>query len=76
MSKSAITFQLDITLNYYAMFYKYILYKIKVVTNQDLMYNANNILSPPSIKDENVSLTFVFCNYFYLSFLMNYRFGE
>lgn len=55
MSKSAITFQMGISSNYYAMFYKYALYKIRLVSNQDLMYNSKNILPAPSLQDEDVS---------------------
>lgn len=54
MSRFAITFQLDITSNY-AIFYKYVLYKIRLVTKQDLMPNANSILPAPSLEDEHVS---------------------
>lgn len=52
MSKSAITFKLDVTTNY-AIFYKYILYKVKLITNQDFVHNVNAIL-PSSLEDENV----------------------
>lgn len=54
MSRFAITFQLDLSSNYYAMFYKYILYKIRLVTKQDIMSN-DNIISEPSPEDVNVS---------------------
>lgn len=55
MSRSAITFKLDLSSNYYAMFYKYALYKIRLVTKQDLMYNSKNILPDPSPEDDDVS---------------------
>lgn len=54
MSRFAITFQLDLSSNYYAMFYKYVLYKIRLVTKQDLMSNANKIISEPSLEDVNI----------------------
>jgi len=55
MSRFAITFQLDLSSNHYAMFYKYVLYKIRLVTKQDLMSNANRIIAEPSPEDVNVS---------------------
>lgn len=54
MSKFAITFQLGVASNNNAIFYKYALYKIRLVTKQDLMNNSN-ILPVSSFKDENVS---------------------
>lgn len=54
MSKSAITFKLGLTSKSIAMFYKYALYKIRLVTKQDLMYNASNILPVSSPEDKNV----------------------
>lgn len=55
MSRFAITFQLDLSSNYYAMFYKYVLYKIRLVAKHDLMSNASKIISEPSSEDANVS---------------------
>lgn len=57
MSRFAITFQLDLSSNYHAMFYKYVLYKIRLVTKQDLMSNSNKILPEPSPENLNVSFT-------------------
>lgn len=50
LSSSAITFQLDLKLHYYAM---YVLYKIRLVTKDDLI--NNKILPIPLPSDENVS---------------------
>lgn len=58
MSRSAITFQLGLSPNHHAMFYKYALYKIRLVTKQDLMYSSKSILPAPSPEDENVSYNF------------------
>lgn len=60
MSKSAITFQLGLTSNSIGMFYKYALYKIRLVTKQDLMYNTSKVLPVSSPEDENVSFTLCF----------------
>ncbi|KAF0752852.1 Uncharacterized protein FWK35_00023220 [Aphis craccivora] len=54
MSRFAITFQLDLSSNYYAMFYKYVLYKIRLVTKQDLISNSNKILPEPSPENVNI----------------------
>lgn len=55
MSKYAITYQLDLVhSNYHAMFYKYVLYKIRLITKEDLI-STDNILSKSSLEDENVS---------------------
>lgn len=59
LSKSAITFQLELKpLSYHAMFYKYVLYKIRVVNKKDLMSIPNNILPASSSDDDNVSYNF------------------
>lgn len=55
MSKSAITFRLDLSSNNVAMSYKYALYKIRLVTKQDLISNTKQILPTSSSDDENVS---------------------
>lgn len=55
MSRFAITFQLDLSSNYYAMFYKYVLYKVRLVAKHDLMSNASKIVSKSSPEDVNVS---------------------
>lgn len=54
MSRSAITFKLDLLpSNYHAMFYKYVLYKIRLVTKENLMSTID--ILPTSLEDKNVS---------------------
>lgn len=54
MSRSAITFQLDLLpSSNHAMFYKYVLYKIRLVTKENLKSTID--ILPTSIEDENVS---------------------
>lgn len=55
MSRFAITFQLDLSSNYYAMFYKYVLYKVRLVAKHDLMSNTSKIVLKSSPEDVNVS---------------------
>lgn len=55
MSRFAITFQLDLSRHYYSIYYKYILYNVRIVTQQDLMPKANKILLEPPPEDINVS---------------------
>lgn len=69
MSKSAITFQLGLTTNSIGLFYKYALYKIRLVTKQDLMHNASNILPVPSPDDKNVSVILHFYKFDFFFFI-------
>lgn len=75
MSKSAITFKfgsIGSTTNSIGMFYKYALYKIRLVTEQDLVYNASKILPVSSPEDRNVSviLDFYHLIFFFIYFLL------
>lgn len=73
MSKSAITFQLELKpLSYHAMFYKYVLYKIRVVNKKDLISIPNNILPSYSSDDENVSFKFFTTLILYLYYVFKF----
>lgn len=74
MSKFAITFQLDISSNYHAMYYKYVLYKVRIINKKDISSFSNSVLKSQSLKDKNVNITFsqnvlILCIYSVVIFL-------
>jgi len=54
MSKLAITFQLDaLSSNYRVMYYKYVLYKVRIISEKDISL-SNNVIKAPTPKDRNI----------------------